>query len=162
MYRVRNYLNQGAALKTAQGQERIVLSLGSKKHMTLRQNNGNLTRAGQHWERLTGRDLDQGGFRAHTPVRKDKIEIIKLRNGNLATTRRFDPIKQEWKFTKTGKAFYKTLTRNYVVSLPAILKGTRKDGTLYRQEGMHLPIQRLDINEPSIALDETHHQGELR
>ena len=69
-----------------------------------------MTRAGQHWERLTGRDLEQGGFRAQTPVRKDKIETIKLRNGNLATTRRFDPIKQEWKITKTGKEFYKTLT----------------------------------------------------
>ena len=100
MYRVRNYLNQGAALKTATNQERIVLSLGGKKQMTLRQNNGDLTRAGVQWERLTGRDLDQGGFRAQAPLRNDKIETIKLRNGNLATTRRFDFIKQEWKFTK--------------------------------------------------------------
>ena len=64
MYRVRNYLNQGASLKTAPKQEKIVLSLGSRKQMILRSNNGNLTQAGVYWERLTGRNFNEGGFKA--------------------------------------------------------------------------------------------------
>ena len=34
------------------------------------------------------------------------------------------------------------------------LKGVRKDGTSYVQEGMHIPITKLGVNEPSIALDD--------
>ena len=154
MYRVRNYLNQGATLKTAPKQEKLVLSLGGRKQMILRQNNGNLTQAGVHWERLTGRNLNLGGFKAQKPIRKGNTETIKLRNGERAITRRYDTVKQEWKFTKTGKAFYKTLARHYVVSLPVKLRGVRKDGTSYTQEGMHIPITKLGVNEPSIALDD--------
>ena len=94
-------------------------------------------------------------IKAQKPIRKGNTETIKLRNGERAITRRYDKNKQEWKFTKTGKEFYKTLTRHYVVSIPVKLKGQRKDGTNYTQEGMHIPITKLGVNEPSIALDES-------
>ena len=41
-----------------------------------------------------------------------------------------------------------------MVSLPVKLKGVRKDSTSYVQEGMHIPITKLGVNEPSIALDD--------
>ena len=57
--RVRNYLNSGAELKMTN--DRVVLSLGSRKQITLRGDNGTLTNAGKSWEILTGRALMAGG-----------------------------------------------------------------------------------------------------
>jgi len=66
--RVRTYLNSGAELKMTN--DRVVLSLGPRKQITLRGDNGALTNAGKPWENLTGRALmDGGGSESNTAAR---------------------------------------------------------------------------------------------
>ena len=149
--RVRNDLNSGAELKMAN--DRVVLSLGARKQITLRGDNGALTNAGKTWEQITGRALMDGGFQNQIPQRDGNVETIKLRNGQRAITRRWLPALNKWRFTPLGKRFYRTLTRNYVVSVPTYKIGRRKDGSNYVIGNIHVPLSMLGVNTPSIALD---------
>ena len=80
------------------------------------------------------------------------METIKLRNGQRAITRRWLPALNKWRFTPLGKK-YRSLTRNYVVSVPTYKIGRRRDGSNYRIENIHVPLSMLGVNTPSIALD---------
>ena len=99
--RVRSYLNSGAELKMTN--DRVVLSLGARKQITLRGDNGTLTNAGKSWENLTGRALMAGGVQNQIPQRDGNVETIKLRNGQRAITRRWLPALNKWRFTPLGK-----------------------------------------------------------
>ena len=149
--RVRNYLSSGAEPKMVN--DRVVLSLGPRKQITLRGDNGTLTNAGKSWEQQTGRALMDGGFQNQIPQRDGNVETIKLRSGQRAVTRRWVPSLNKWRFTNLGKRFYKTLTRNYVVSVPTYKIGRRRDNSNYRIDNIHVPLSLLGINTPSIALD---------
>ena len=93
--RVRNYLSQGAELTTVRNMDRIVLRLNKNKSIALRDDKGNLTAAGYAWQQQTGRQLKQGGFLPQEPKRQHNKETIRLRNGQVATTRRYNATKQE-------------------------------------------------------------------
>ena len=64
--------------------------------------------------------------------------------------RRFDG--DEWKFTKAGNQFYKQLRRNFVVKVPVIIRGRRKDRSRYEIKGL-LPIERAGITAPELPID---------
>ena len=88
--------------------DRVVLTLGPKKQITLRGDNGSLTNAGKAWQTQTGRALMDGGFQNQIPQRDGNVETIKLRSGQRAVTRRWVPSLNKWRFTNLGKRFYKT------------------------------------------------------
>ena len=149
--RVKSYLRAGAELKVIS--DRVVLQQTPRRTIVLRDDTGALTRAGRAWEAATGRVLKDGGFLAQEPVRQGNVETIRLRDKSKAVTRRWVPSLGKWRFTAVGKRYYKTITRNYVVSVPAVKVGRRKDGSEYRVEGIHVPLSLLGFRKPSLALD---------
>ena len=56
-------------------------------------------------------------------------EFIKMRNGEERAVRRYSPVDNEMKLSALGKSVYSRLKRNYVVQIPVLVKGRRKDGS---------------------------------
>ena len=134
---IQQYLLSGASVTTRRNSEVMVLRKSAKASVVLRDERGTLTNAGKAYETLTGRALPGGGFLDQQLKRKGNTEYLKLRNGKLSATRRFNG--DEWKFTKLGKRYYTTITSSYVAKVPVHIIGKRKNGTTYRLL-THLPI----------------------
>jgi hypothetical protein len=84
-------------------------------------------------------------------VREGNVEYIKLRNGNKVATRRWDEAKGDYNYTKWGKKYYGTLRRNYVVKVPAVVKGTRSDKSKYTYK-THYTVEKLGIRPREMPL----------
>ncbi len=82
--------------------------------------------AGIYYEQKSGTNLPDGGFLQQTARRDGNMETIELRNGKRGTTRRWEAGAGEYKFTALGKRYYSTIIRNYVASVPIIIKGTER------------------------------------
>ena len=77
-----------------------------------------------------------------------------FRSGKRAVTRRWDPASNEFKFTAIGKKYYSTLRRNYVVDVPIIIKGKRKNGTRYEIKS-HTKMEKLGMRPVEVPLNLT-------
>ena len=98
--------------------------------------------------------MQQGGFLQQAARREGNTETIALRNGKRAVTRRWDPASNEFKFTAIGKKYYSTLRRNYVVDVPIIIKGKRKNGTRYEIKS-HTKMEKLGMRPVEVPLNLT-------
>jgi hypothetical protein len=96
-----------------------------------------------------------------TASRDRGVETIRLRNGRKAVTRRWDAAKGEWTFTRLGNRFYKTIRRNYVVQVPAIVRGTRANKSTYTHKA-HLSVESLGLRPVTLPLNLTSPQRHAR
>ena len=145
---------QGARPQKLKTSEAIGLRSG-KSIITLIDNGGQKTIAGLYWEQKAGAPpLQQGGFLQQAARREGNTETIALRNGKRAVTRRWDPASNEFKFTAIGKKYYSTLRRNYVVDVPIIIKGKRKNGTKYEIKS-HMKMEKLGMRPVEVPLNQT-------
>ncbi len=108
------------------GSEGIALKQG-RSIVKLVTDEGESTSAGDYWAAQAGQVLPAGGFLQQTATRDGNIESIRLRDGSRGVTRRFDEGTGEYKFTRLGNTYYKTVRRNYVVTVPVVLNGKRKE-----------------------------------
>ena len=132
----------------------VILKDESKRHQLV-DTSGSKTKIGAYWEQQTGQDLPVGGFDSgQTPFREGNTEFIYMRNGEQRAVRQYSPVDNEFKFTVLGKSFYARLKRNYVVQVPVIIKGKRKDGTEYNVKSS-LPVSRMGIDRIQMPLNLT-------
>ena len=82
------------------------------------------------------------------------METIRLRDGKVGVTRRWERGSNEWKFAALGKKYYKTLRRNYVADIPITIHGKRKNGTTYTMKS-HMKMEQLGLTPVQIPLDLT-------
>ncbi len=130
------------------GSEGIALKQG-RSIVKLVTDEGEPTGAGDYWAAQTGRVLPEGGFMQQAATRKGNIESIRLRDGSRGVTRRFDEGTGEYKFTRLGNTYYKTIRRNYVVTVPVIINGKRKDGSTYQIKST-MPVSKLGLKPSTI------------
>jgi hypothetical protein len=112
------------------GSEGTALVQG-KRRIRLVSDDGTATKQGRYWEQRTGERLPTGGFMQQAAVREGGTETIRLRDGTGGVTRFLNEARGEWDFTRLGTSYYKTLRRNYVVSVPVKVQGIRKDRSAY-------------------------------
>lgn len=140
----------GAQPKKLKTTEAIGVQSG-RRVVTLVDSSGEKTAAGLYWEQKSGTDLPAGGFLQQAAERNGNVETIRLRDGRKAVTRRWDAATGEYKFTALGKKYYSTLRRNYVVDVPVVIKGKRKDGTTYQIKS-HLKMEKLGLRPVQVPL----------
>ena len=143
---------------TKQSSEGLALVQGRSRVLVVA-NDGSRTRAGQYWEQATGNALPAGGFMEQVAQREGYREYIKLSYGKRGLVRRFDEASGDYEFTKLGKAYYKTIRRNYVAQVPVRVEGIRKDKSTYTYKS-HTPIEKLGLKPKqlplSLKMDERH------
>ena len=109
----------------------VLLKSGNRRH-TLVSTTRERVALGEYYEQKCSNELPVGGFDpTQAPFREGNTEFIKMRSGEERTVRRYDPVDNEYKFTKLGKSFYSRLKTNYVVQTSVKVKGKRKDGSYY-------------------------------
>ena len=116
--------------ETASGS--LVLRSG-RNYVTLVKADGAKTQAGGIYETRSGKTLPSGG--AFNPdaraYREGNTEYIRDRAGKERVTRRWDPATNQDTFTGIGRAYYARKRSQYVVHVPVIIEGKRKDGSKY-------------------------------
>jgi hypothetical protein len=132
------------------GSEGIALVQG-KRRIRLVTNSGDVTKQGRYWERKTGERLPTGGFMRQKAEREGGTESIRMRDGSRGITRRWNEVRGEWDFTRLGTSYYKTLRRNYVVSVPVVVRGTRADRSTYEYRA-HISVQKDGLTSKELPL----------
>ena len=132
------------------GTEGISLVQG-KRRVRLVGDDGTVTKQGRYWEQTTGERLPTGGFLRQKAEREGNTETIRMRDGTRSITRRWNEVRGEWDFTRLGTSYYKTLRRNYVVSVPVVVRGTRADRSTYEYRA-HISVQKDGLTAKELPL----------
>ena len=75
-----------------------------KRSVVLIGQDGEMTKAGEYYERATGQELGPGGYdRSQVPQRVGNTEYVKLRNGTRVKTRIWDEASGEYNFYQAGR-----------------------------------------------------------
>eukprot|EP00439_Symbiodinium_sp_Y106_P067256 s4693_g11.t1 len=99
--------------------------------------NGELTRAGQYYYQLIGRPPPSRQYDRNQPlIREGPNDYIMLREGAKKLLRSLQP-NGNYHLTKLGKSFFKDKWVDWVVHVPVIIRGVRRNG---RNRGM--PYER--------------------
>jgi hypothetical protein len=136
----------GTTPQRLKGSEGIALKSG-RSIVRLIDDEGLPTKAGSYWTIKSGSALPVGGFMQQTVTREGNVESIKMRDGTRGVTRRFNERKGEYTFTALGNSYYSTVRRNYVVTVPVIINGTRKNGTTYQLKSS-MPVSKIGLKPP--------------
>ena len=75
-----------------------------------------------------------------------------MRDGSNGVLRKLDDATGEYVFTRLGMQCYKTQRRNYVASVPALVEGTRKNGSTYNYK-THVSIEKLGLRPKELPLN---------
>jgi len=135
----------------------VILRSGSRRHILVNPR-GERTNSGEYYKQKTSNELPFGGFDfTQSPFREGNTEFIKMRNGEERAVRRYSPVDNEYKLTVLGKSFYSRLKRNYVVQIPVLVKGRRKDGSYYNIKST-LPISKMGVDRIQMRLNLTAQQ----
>jgi hypothetical protein len=140
----------GVTPSKLKGSEGISLVQG-KSRIRLVSNDGAVTKQGRYWEQKTGELLPAGGFLQQKAERDGGVETIRLRDGSKGVTRRWNEARGDWDFTRLGTRFYKTLRRNYVVSVPVKVQGVRKDRSTYEYRA-HIFVEKSGLTARELRL----------
>jgi hypothetical protein len=140
----------GVTPSKLKGSEGISLVQG-KRRFRLVSDDGTVTKQGRYWEQKTGELLPAGGFMQQKAERDGGVETIRLRNGSRGVTRRWNEARGDWDITRLGTRFYTTLRRNYVVSVPVKVEGTRKDGSTYEYRA-HIFVEKSGLTARELPL----------
>ena len=133
------------------GSEGIALKSG-RIIVKLLNDEGALTAAGTYWALQSDRDLPAGGFMQQTATREGNVESIRLRDGTKRVTRRWNEGSSEYKFTRLRNTYYQTVRRTYLVTVPVIVNGVRKNGSTYTSSRARCQCQSSASNQPSCPL----------
>jgi hypothetical protein len=96
---------------------------------------GRKTAAGKYWERLTGSTIpSEAEAPRGAPVRRKNKEFLQVR-GKERLLRTYDPVTNDWKYSRLGKQHYKTARMQYVVKVPSVHSGQRSNRTAYTRQG---------------------------
>ena len=142
---------QPVKLKTSEG----IGILNGRRPIVLVTAAGVKTNAGTYYEQKSETNLPDGGFLQQDARRDGNVETILLRDGRRGITRRFDA--SGFKFTPLGTAYYRTMRRNYVISVPITITGNRKNGTPYTYKA-HMPIEKWGLKQMEMPMHLTHAQ----
>ena len=111
---------------------------------------GSLTESGTYYYELTGEQQPTLAFDPNlSPLTRGTSSYITGRDGK--------PIKVRYlgadgamKLTLAGKSFYNQAKQEYIVSVPVLVQGRRKNGQAYRRED-YLPIDLVGISQVMIS-----------
>ncbi|CAE7368023.1 unnamed protein product, partial [Symbiodinium natans] len=113
--------------------------------------NGELTRAGQYYYQLIDRPPPSRQYDRNQPlIREGPNDYIMLRGGAKKLLRSLQP-NGNYHLTKLGKSFFKDKWVDWVVHVPVIIRGIRRNG---RNRGMpyertkRLPVTDLNLGKP--------------
>ena len=132
------------------GSEGISLVQGKRK-VRLVGDDGTVTKQGRYWEQRTGEQLPAGGFMQQAAVREGNVEFIRLRDGSKGVTRKWDEATGQYSYTRLGNRYYTQLRRNYVVSVPVVVKGTRADKSTYEYRA-HILVEKSGLRAKELPL----------
>ena len=153
----RNRIDVMIAANTApqrlKGSEGIALRSG-RSIVKLIDDEGMATKAGTYWSLKSGQALPAGGFMQQAAIREGNVESIRLRDGSRGITRRYVEGTGEYKFTPLGNSYYRTVRRNYVVTVPVIINGKRKDGSTYQIKST-MPVSKLGLKPTTLPSNMT-------
>jgi hypothetical protein len=125
--------------RTASGS--LIVRQGTK-YRALVGASGHKTAAGKYWERITGSTLpSEAEAPGGAPVRRTNKEFLQVR-GKERLLRTYDPVSNDWKYSRLGKQHYKTARMQYVVKVPSIHSGERSDNTAYTRRAFSRLIRQ--------------------
>ena len=126
------------ARTSAAGSEILPLTHHHLRYAMLSRPNGELTRAGQYYYQLIGRPPPSRQYDRNQPLIREKKALRSLQpNGN-------------YQLTKLGKHFFKDKWVDWVVHVPVIIRGVRRNG---RNRGMpYERTKRLPVTDLNVAL----------
>ena len=112
--------------------------------------NGELTRAGQYYYQLIGRPPPSRQYDRNQPlIREGPNDYIMLRGGAKKLLRSLQP-NGNYQLTKLGTHFFKDKWVDWVVHVPVIIRGVRRNG---RNRGMpYERTKRLPVTDLNVAL----------
>ena len=138
------------ARTSAAGSETLPLTHHHLRYAMLRRPNGELTRAGQYYYQLIGRPPPSRQYDRNQPlIREGPNDYIMLRGGAKKLLRSLQP-NGNYHLTKLGKSFFKDKWVDWVVHVPVIIRGVRRNG---RNRGMpYERTKRLPVTDLNVAL----------
>ena len=106
--------------------------------------NGALTRAGQYYYQLVGRQPPSRQFDEEQPlIRGWPSDYVLLRSGVKKLVRTLAP-DGNYHLTKLGKAFFRDKYTEWLAHVPVRIRGRRKNGRPYERED-YLPVTSLNV-----------------
>ena len=138
------------ARTSAAGSETLPLTHHHLRYAMLSRPNGELTRAGQYYYQLIGRPPPSRQYDRNQPlIREGPNDYIMLRGGAKKLLRSLQP-NGNYQLTKLGKHFFKDKWVDWVVHVPVIIRGVRRNG---RNRGMpYERTKRLPVSDLNVAL----------
>ena len=137
----------GSAPRSAKGGRGLILSIPGARYKTIVNTQGKTTPFGDYYYSKTTEPPPNRGFDyAQQATRVGRRETIKLLDGTTAVARTWNPRKDEFTFTKTGKEYYKYHSDRWLVQFPAKVLLRRKNGSYYAREE-YLPSSSVDLGE---------------
>ena len=138
------------ARTSAAGSETLPLTHHHLRYAMLSRPNGELTRAGQYYYQLIGRPPPSRQYDRNQPlIREGPNDYIMLRGGAKKLLRSLQP-NGNYQLTKLGKHFFKDKWVDWVVHVPVIIRGVRRNG---RNRGMpYERTKRLPVTDLNVAL----------
>ena len=138
------------ARTSAAGSETLPLTHHHLRYAMLSRPNGELTRAGQYYYQLIGRPPPSRQYDRNQPlIREGPNDYIMLRGGAKKLLRSLQP-NGNYHLTKLGKSFFKDKWVDWVVHVPVIIRGVRRNG---RNRGLpYERTKRLPVSDLNVAL----------
>ena len=138
------------ARTSAAGSETLPLTHHRLRYAMLSRPNGELTRAGQYYYQLIGRPPPSRQYDRNQPlIREGPNDYIMLRGGAKKLLRSLQP-NGNYQLTKLGRHFFKDKWVDWVVHVPVIIRGVRRNG---RNRGMpYERTKRLPVTDLNVAL----------
>ena len=128
----------------------LVLDVPGARYRTLVSAAGEVTPFGDYYYDRIGDEAPRLGFDYDTePYRRRKRELINMSDGKEVAVRSWDNTTRNWKFTKTGRVFYRNSMDRYIINIPAVVHLQRKNGTWYTREDS-LPNTATPLGEISV------------
>ena len=123
-------ITAGNVPRAPSGARGLIISIPGARHRTLVDVKGTISKFGAYYYAQTqtpapNRGFDYGQIR----VRVGRREEIQLLDGSKATARTWNPRTKDYKFTATGKDFYKHHTDRWLVQIPSKVYLRRKDNS---------------------------------
>ena len=103
-----------------------------------------------------------GAFnRDQQPQREGLTEQIWTRDGKERVVRRWGPAMNEYSLTALGRSFYVRKRSAYLVCIPVIVEGRRKNGSTYRLRSF-MPVDKMGLQRLSLPQTLTQRQRDAR
>ncbi|CAE7477766.1 unnamed protein product [Symbiodinium natans] len=139
------------ARTSAAGSETLPLTHHHLRYAMLSRPNGELTRAGQYYYQLIDRPPPSRQYDRNQPlIREGPNDYIMLRGGAKKLLRSLQP-NGNYHLTKLGKSFFKDKWVDWVVHVPVIIRGIRRNGRnrdMPYERTKRLPVTDLNVTLP--------------